>query len=156
MNWRNIIIGAAGNDTLTGLAGNDTYIYNNGDGTDTIIENGFYQGTADKLAFTGHSFAELKVARSASSDDLILTFTNNTDQIIIKDGALSTAERGIEVFGFTGGVNKTSADIRALAITQKQTIGADIIIGFSDVADTFTGGLGADTLTGLSGSDTYI
>jgi Ca2+-binding RTX toxin-like protein len=152
----NIIIGGGGADTLTGLAGNDTYIYNNGDGADTIVENAFYQGTADKLAFTGHSFAELKVARSTTNEDLILTFTNNTDQITIKDGALSTAERGVEVFGFTGGVTKTSADIRALAITQKQTTGADVIKGFEDVADTFTGGLGADTLTGLSGSDTYI
>ena len=152
----NLLIGGAGNDTLTGLGGNDTYIYNNGDGIDTIIENGTFQGTADKLTFTGHSFAELKVAKSTTNNDLILTFTNNADQVVIKDGALVEFEKGVDTFGFTGSITKTIAELRALSITQKQTTGADTIVGFNSSADTFTGGAGNDTLTGLGGNDTYI
>jgi Ca2+-binding RTX toxin-like protein len=152
----NLLIGGIGSDTLTGSGGNDTYIYNNGDGADTIFETGLLEGTADKLQFTGHSFAELRVTRSLTNNDLVLTFTNNTDQITIKDGALVEYDKGVDVFGFTGGISKTIAELRTIAITQKQTTAADTLKGFDYWNDTFTGGTGADTITGLSGNDTYI
>ena len=129
-NSADTFVGGLGADTLTGLSGNDTYVYNNGDGADIIVENDLYQGTADKLNFTGHALAELKVARSLTNDDLVLTFTNNADKVTITGGALTTAERGVESFGFTGAVTKSIADLRALSITQKQTTGADTIKGY--------------------------
>jgi Ca2+-binding RTX toxin-like protein len=154
--WSDTFTAGRGNDTLNGLGGNDTYIYNNGDGVDTIDDAGYFAGDADKLVFTGHTFGQLKVAKSGGEADLSLTFTNNADQVIINGGALNQYEKGIEVFEFKGGVVKTLGDLRALYIAQRQTAGADQITGFYGWSDTFTAGRGNDTLNGLGGNDTYI
>lgn len=58
-----VIYGGTGNDTLNGGAGDDTYIWNWGDGFDTISDNGnndiisFGEGiTADDLKFSGSGY----------------------------------------------------------------------------------------------------
>jgi Ca2+-binding RTX toxin-like protein len=147
--------GGLGNDALSGLGGDDTYIYNNGDGTDTITD-GAYGGNADKVTFTGHSFAELRVANSSANSNITLTFTNNVDSVVLVNGGININQIGIESFVFTGGVTKTKAELQALSIAQKQTVGADSIVGYDNSADTFAGGLGNDALSGLGGDDTYI
>jgi Ca2+-binding RTX toxin-like protein len=149
------IIGGLGNDALNGYSGNDTYIYNNGDGIDSISENSS-NGNADKLIFTGHSFAEVKVENSAANSNLTLTFTNNADSVVVVNGSTNANDIGVESFVFAGGVTKTKAELQALSIVQKQTAGADTIRGYASSNDTFVGGLGNDTLTGLSGNDTFV
>jgi Ca2+-binding RTX toxin-like protein len=147
--------GGLGNDALNGLSGNDTYNYNNGDGTDTITD-GAFNGSADKVVFTGHSFAELRVANTSANSNLTLTFTNNADSVVVVNGGVNANDVGVEIFQFTGGVTKTKAELQALSIVQKQTTGADTIVGYDNSADTFVGGLGNDTLNGNSGDDNYI
>ena len=90
-----------------GFAG--TCVYNNGDGTDTIIENA-WQGNADQLVFTGHNFSDLRV--STSDNDLVLTFDNSADQIILHNAATSNDfGAGVESFVFADETVKTIADI---------------------------------------------
>jgi Ca2+-binding RTX toxin-like protein len=153
----NVIFGGQGNDALNGDNGSDTYIYNNGDGADTITELA-NKGTADKLQIAGHSLVELKVAQSATNaNDLVLTFTNNADQItLVGSAASAVVGTGVESFVLSGGVTKTLAEIYQIAINQQQTAGADVIQGFNSGADTITGGLGDDSLNGEDGNDTYV
>jgi Ca2+-binding RTX toxin-like protein len=152
-----VITGGLGADALNGEDGNDTYIYNNGDGADTITELA-NKGTADKLQIAGHTLTELKVARSSTNaNDLVLTFTNNTDKITLVGAAASAVVgTGVENFVLSGGVTKTLAEIYQIAVNQQQTSGADIVRGFNSAADVITGGLGADALNGEDGNDTYI
>ena len=151
------ITGGLGNDAMNGEDGSDTYIYNNGDGADTITETA-NNGAADKLLIAGHTLAELKVARSTTNaNDLVLTFTNNTDKITLAGAAdASVAQTGVESFVLAGGVTKTLAEIYQLAVNQQQTTGADTIRGFRFATDTIAGGLGNDAMNGDDGNDTYI
>jgi hypothetical protein len=152
-----VITGGLGNDALNGEDGNDTYIYNNGDGADTITELA-NKGTGDKLQIAGHTLAELKVARSTTNaNDLVLTFSNNTDKITLVGAAASTVVgTGVESFVLSGGVTKTIAELYQIAVNQQQTTGADTISGFASTNDLITGGLGNDTLSGKGSNDTFV
>jgi Ca2+-binding RTX toxin-like protein len=151
----NTFQGGAGNDTLTGNALADTYIYNIGDGNDTIVENYYFSGT-DKLVFgTGISAGDVSITRSASNI--------NSMDVKLASGAIITAQYqfggdnyGIEQIVFADGTTWNEADFNARYFLGAQTSGNDSVYGISGVTNTFQGGAGNDTLTGNALADTYI
>ena len=83
-----VLVGGTGNDYLEGGSGNDTYIYNQGDGVDTIMNNDYSAGDNwknDKIVFgEGIKWEDLNFYRNGSS--LEITFAQNKDdKIILKD-----------------------------------------------------------------------
>lgn len=153
------LIGGLGNDLLKGNYDSDTYIYNLGDGSDTISDHGNSSTTdIDSLVFgTGLNASDLIVTRStADSYDVSLEFTGVSGTITLDDQFVTTdGTREIDEFVFGDNTTWSAADLRAAYLAQASTDGNDTIVGFW-LDDTLSGGLGDDTIEGSYGSDTYI
>lgn len=65
------LIGGTGNDTLRAEAGNDTYVFNRGDGLDTVYDD--YRTYSQVWVQSGYWYGacvkEARIMRDASSDD---------------------------------------------------------------------------------------
>ena len=77
-------MGGAGNDTITGAYNSNTYIFNTGDGQDTVTSFGPYTGSADVLKF-GAGIAADDVTPVRSGLDLVFRLGNGTDQVTVKN-----------------------------------------------------------------------
>ncbi len=148
--------GGLGNDDLSGLKGDDTYIYNLGDGSDTISE-GFINGNADKLQLgAGILPGDVTVTRSTTKpDDVTLTLSDG-GTVLLENQVRQGAGYGVEEITFDDGTIWTKATIHSMLIAASQTDGNDTVLGFNGEDDTLQGGLGDDDLNGLKGNDTYI
>ena len=164
------IIGGIGNDYLRGDTGNDTYVFNLGDGQDTIFEaeSEFEVGGTETLRFgLGITLADLVLSKTTADwNDLRMGIVGTTDTILIDNQDVSYQGRfynRIENFVFQtqepgGSITETTVGWQALEahrIAQAKTSGGDVIIG-STVADTIDGGAGNDTLNGWTGDDILI
>jgi trimeric autotransporter adhesin len=147
------LIGGTGNDTLAGGDGNDTYVYNIGDGTDTIYDSSA-NGQINTLAFgDGISLTNIVLGLGSLKLDL-----GNGDVIHIANfnpgDALNSSS--IQNFEFADGATYTAQElITALGFDLSGIDGNDVING-TNTADRITGGKGDDILNGGAGSDTYI
>lgn len=149
--------GGKGNDVLRGLSGSDTYLYQIGDGDDTIFEE--VQSTAvDRLVLgEGITAANLTFERSTSdTDDVKLLFAGGGSVLLEEQFYGGGYGYGIELIQFSDETIWDEADLEAAYLAQVQTSGNDSIWGFSSKADILHGGTGDDVLRGLSGSDTYL
>ncbi len=147
------LTGGTGDDWLEGGRGADTYVFNRGDGVDSIQDLGSYSGT-DRLVIHGYTPAEVTVSRTAAdSDDLVLTFAGTQDRITIWNGLGGSDRDTIERIEFDDGTVWTPAVVRERLLSEAATEGDDTIWGF-DVDDTIAGGGGNDALWGLNGDDT--
>ncbi len=170
-NGNDTLNGGAGNDTLYGGNGNDSYLFNPGDGQDTISEGG---GTLDTIRF-GAGIAPSDLAFSRDGYDLIMSINGSSDQIRIQNWGAGTSNR-IEQVEFSDAtvwdVSYIEARLAEVAIAGtddndtlqawvgENTIlqglaGNDALFGNSG-NDTLVGGAGDDALNGGAGSDTYL
>ncbi|WP_150468382.1 calcium-binding protein [Francisella sp. SYW-9] len=151
-----ILAGGRGNDTLAGGYGSDTYIFNKGDGIDTITEmllNDYahtkYDSTArDKIVF-GEGLNQEDINISVDGKDLLVSFTGaEGDQLILKDFMSRTT---INNFEFADGTRLDTNQL--MSITEVQgTDDNDNFSGFGGV-DLFEGNVGDDVISGNSGND---
>ncbi|MFN7169072.1 MAG: S8 family serine peptidase [Pannonibacter sp.] len=72
------LTGAKGNDTLTGGAGADVFVFNAGDGTDTITD--FVRGQ-DKLEFTG-DIAASNITLLKSGSDMLVRYNGGEIRLV--------------------------------------------------------------------------
>jgi Ca2+-binding RTX toxin-like protein len=173
--------GGSGNDTLTGSTGDDSlqggegadiYLYNLGDGNDTI-NNSQTVAAADKIVLgAGITAANVKLLRDGN--DLILTFSNSPNDSIRILNQYSDLTYVLSTLQFSNG-STLSLDPTTLTNTLYRTGGAgtDTLTGYdgNDVMaglggndnlasaggnDSVDGGTGADTLSGGNGNDTLI
>ena len=148
--------GGVGNDTITGNGGQNTYVFNRGDGHDTINE-------LSKAVPT----STVKFGAGIAPTDLRLGYAGNQLRIAVGDGTAdeltllgfsasnALASIGIAGFAFADGSSISFANLltqRGFTITGSNA--DDILLGTS-VADVLDGGAGNDTLSGRQGSDTY-
>ncbi|MHB8165765.1 MAG: putative Ig domain-containing protein [Sulfuricella sp.] len=145
-----ILIGGTGSDTLDGGTGQDTYIYNVGDGVDTI-----YDTKADKniLRFgTGVNKDNIKLYLGSLMLDL-----GNGDAIHIdgfdRNDVFNSSS--ISSFEFADGSSLTTTELLARGFDIDGTAGDDILIG-TNITDRINGLSGNDTLDGGDGSDSYL
>ncbi|MCP4933101.1 MAG: tandem-95 repeat protein, partial [bacterium] len=178
----NVLIGRGGNDYLDGGKEADTYIYNAGDGSDTIYDDGSSSSSngirveTDKLVVHGISPDDVSISRiEDDNDDLILTFGVSGETIRIEDqlenrlpsglgvtppagsssySSVSSSE--IEEIIFDDGTVWTVDGVRARLLEESATDGDDTINGFDEANDTIEAGLGDDIVSGLEGSDTIV
>ena len=155
------LTGGSGNDTLAGGAGHDTYVFNVGDGVDTIADQAspgaenqvqFGSGiTPDDLSL---GLGSLLIRVGANGDAIHLTTFNPNDVL----GA-----RTVELFRFADGSSLSYDQLIARGFDLAGTAGNDTVNGTNvndrimGLAgdDTLVGGQGADTLVGGLGNDTY-
>lgn len=154
-----ILAGGPGDDSINGGAGADIYIYNLGDGHDTIVDAASYDNTVDKLFLNNISPSQVSFSRAGNDVTLIFAASGGMSgaagSITIKGGVNNTYGEGIEEVRFSDGTSWSAADIRAKLISSAATPGNDTIVGTSS-ADIITGGLGNDSINGAGGADTYI
>jgi trimeric autotransporter adhesin len=184
------LVGRGGSDTFEGGQGNDylqgydggegnyapgdtTYVFNLGDGQDTIYEYSTYGIGQDTLQF-GAGIAPSDIVFEHSGQNLILKINGTTDQITISSWGYGPANQ-IENVTFTDGTTWDQSYLQQQALhlngtanddgdlrgwyAQSSNInglsGNDLIYGGS-ANDTLNGGAGDDTMVGYAGDDTYI
>ena len=122
--YNNILSGGDGDDTLAGDGGNDTliggnggdgYVYEIGDGRDTIIETGSAAGKPDVIVLAGQlKAADVGFVRNPDHmPDLTLTFADG-GSLTIKD-YFTGARPNIEGIQFASGGALTSVQLAAKA-----------------------------------------
>ncbi|MFA7275357.1 MAG: calcium-binding protein [Pseudobdellovibrionaceae bacterium] len=170
---RDELHGDAGNDSLTGGAssdlliggyGNDTYVYNVGDGVDTISEQGSTNGAdVDVIQLgAGIALANLTFTRYGQYD-LHITITNggSYSRIIVED-QFKNAQYRVETLKFS---DNSTYDLTTASVTSYGTPDDDNMDGISiggaanDIIylyegdDTSYGDTGDDQIYGGSGQD---
>ena len=172
-----ILVGGAGNDTLYGEEGRDTYIYNVGDGVDTIYDS---RTDGNILRFGAGVSASSVILRLGSLmldlgggdeihignfDQTDVFNSSSIDSFEFADGTvLSAAEllaRGFDIEGTDGDdtiTSTTDVDTGIVTITDHSLYGTnttDRIYGLGG-NDTLDGGAGDDALDGGSENDLLI
>jgi len=149
------IIGGLGNDTLEGGSYSDTYLYDLGDGNDTIVEN-YSNGSADNLIL-GSGILESDVIVTRGTSDLneaTLTFSDG-GSILLKYQFQSITHSGVELIEFADGTQWNRSALQAKYFESFDYSLENTIYGFGDAAgDTIDAGAGNDTVYGYSGTDT--
>ncbi|MDN3223930.1 calcium-binding protein, partial [Pseudomonas nunensis] len=166
----NLLVGGFGDDQIYGAYLADTYLFNLGDGRDTITEYGSSYGEFDTLSFgAGILASDIRIIRVGL--DLVFIHRNGTDQVTVKDwfdgtssSANVTQDKVIEHIEFADGTSWSWADISSAGLSQVGTDGAETLTGWSgnDIIhggggnDTLVGGAGANQLYGDAGDDTLV
>ena len=145
----NTIIGGRGEDHLRGGAGNDVYVWNRGDGNDTISDGG-----GDNILQFGEGITQEEVSIMATSGaDLLIRVGN--EQIVVKDW-IERPENRLKEIRFADGTAWSGEDIHAQAVTVNGTDGDDVLNRKVGVGNIFIGGKGDDLIIGSTREDTYI
>jgi hypothetical protein len=145
-------IGGAGNDTITGGHFSDFYVFNSGDGADTVTDfaNGF--ANTDELRL-GAGISTSDITPLRSGEDLIFKRANSTDQITVKSW-FANGYYQLEQIKFADGTVWTSSQVNTRALEVFGTAAADSLTGVTAFADTLRGLDGNDTLTAAGNGDT--
>jgi len=152
-NSDDIIEAGRGDDFLSGGRGSDSYVFTRGDGADVIRDIGASANT-DTLTINGYLLEELIFTRpDPSARDLLITFANTKDEILILDHFESTA-RGLELVDLGSGLSLNRDQISELVIGSGTDVGERLNGTSGD--NTLIGRGGDDLLSGDDGSDSYI
>ncbi|MBC5767322.1 beta strand repeat-containing protein [Ramlibacter albus] len=146
------VAGGAGNDVLTGSGNNNVYVFNAGDGTDTISDSG-----------TGN---HLKLGEGITADTVKLAHANGALVVSMGDAAAgsvkingfnpanATAPGSFTAVDLADGTSLTWQQLLARGFDLTGTTGNDTITGTS-TTDRITGGTGNDSMSGGAGDDIY-
>ncbi|NJO32016.1 MAG: hypothetical protein HC869_01655 [Rhodospirillales bacterium] len=151
-----VILGGKGNDRLSGGAGNDAYLFNSLSGHDVVTDT---SGSGDRIVFgAGITLANLRASVTDTDanaiKDLTISFSNGTGSVTLSNTFRDeywAPDQFVDRFEFADGTVLTHQQLLN-AIYYKGTSGNDALLGTA-LADTMSGGLGNDTLTGERGDD---
>jgi len=147
------LAGGSGDDVLVGGSGSDTYLFELGDGRDTISNYDSSQGRWDVLRF-GAGIAPADVTARRVNDDLVLAIAGTGDQVTISNHFLYDGSGGYQIdeirFSNADAPVWDLATIRALVLVSTES--DDVLSGY-ETADTLAGGNGDDLLYGRGGDD---
>ena len=140
------LIGGKGNDILDGGSGNNIFIYNLGDGCDTIKAN---YNVSDTIRFGEGITADCLTFTNINSNDLQISINNDPYQrILIENFRLTNSIKTLE---FADG---TSMDLTQ-GLTYTQT-GANDDFSATDFNDIINAGEGDDKIYAGNGDDIII
>ena len=151
----NLFEGGIGNDTITGSYLSDTYLFNRGDGQDTLQEASYGYANSDTLRF-GADITAGDISLTRSGLDLVFSLTNGSDRITAKGWfAIGNAANiyQIEQLQFADGTSWSNTSINTRALDVAGTAGADLLSGVDGYIDVIRGLDGNDSLSGLGGND---
>lgn len=142
-----ILIGGTGNDTLAGGAGQDIYIFNKGDGTDTVIDT-----KSDNNIFRfGEGFKSSDITLRLGS---LLLDMGNGDQVHIENFDQRDVYNSVTIdsFQFADGSSLSSSQLLARGFDIDGTEQGDMRAG-TNITDRMRGLGGDDVLVGDGGND---
>jgi VCBS repeat-containing protein len=166
------IKGGTGNDSINGERGSDTYLFNLGDGNDTIVDTSACGSTDTDALILGSGITQENTLILRDNYDLLLNI-NDTDSIRVKYWFGDDKRNTLESIEFADHTLLTTDQINELAIV-KGSNSSDWIAGIDRLNDhlygfggndglygyggndTLDGGIGNDTLDGGAGNDTLI
>ena len=115
------ITGGTGNDSIDGREGADVYLFNRGDGQDTISDTGAGVGQ-DRIEFGANiGEADVDFAHGTNFNDLVIAIRNTTDRITVKDYFAAGGAKIGEIV-LKDGTALFAADIAALADNHAPTV----------------------------------
>ncbi len=163
-----ILIGGANNDDLFGGTGQDTYIFNPGDGVDTITDT----KSENNILRFGAGISSNNVTLHLGS---LMLDLGNGDAVHIEGFDQNDVfnSSSISSFQFADGSSLTTAELLARGFDLDGTAGNDLIVGTNttdringldgndelqggDGNDVLNGGLGDDLLFGQAGNDQLL
>ncbi len=151
--------GGSGNDLLKGSANDsDTYVFNRGDGIDTIQDRA--QGGAGNLIQFGAGITQgdlIFTPDQAAKRLTIQVDAGGLDVLQLENFSLTSVDGSVvaQTLAFADGSTVQLADLLATPGVVTGTVGNDLLPGTSG-NDTLTGGAGNDILAGGAGNDTYV
>jgi Ca2+-binding RTX toxin-like protein len=150
-----IFSGGAGDDVLIGAGGSNTYLYNRGDGADTIHDTGGDAAAPNRIVF-GAGIAPEDLRLSTGSLRIAVGFDpRDSIRIASFDPDDALGQRAIDRFEFADGTSLTYEQLLARGFDIEGAATDDVLAG-TNVQDRLYGGRGNDTLRGGAGSDTYL
>jgi Ca2+-binding RTX toxin-like protein len=163
--------GGTGNDTMDGGPGQDTYLFNLGDGEDTITDTSL-AGDGNTLQF-GMGITPNDLSLTLGS--LLIRVGTNGDAVHLTpfDPTDALGPHAIETFRFADGAVLSYAQLLAMGFDLTGTAGDDSLTGTNvgdringldgnDMIDAgggddlLDGGAGSDMLMGRAGNDIYV
>ncbi|MET3654717.1 calcium-binding protein, partial [Dyella japonica] len=108
----NVFVGGTGDDVMYGSYGSDTYLFNLGDGKDTIVETSTYNGATDTLLFGQDITADQLWFRRVGAD-LEVSIVGTQDSTTVKNW-YGGAGYQIEQFKTADGSTLLSGQVNAL------------------------------------------
>ncbi|NNY48045.1 MULTISPECIES: calcium-binding protein [unclassified Roseobacter] len=121
-----LIVGGKGNDTLSGGAEADLYIYTSGDGSDVIEDAERFHSRTDRLVFTDLTLDQVTFGQN-SSRDLVITLPDNETVTIAGHFAYGlTGGTGyeMELIEFAYGTVLDTHQIRQKSVADQKVTGA--------------------------------
>src|SRR5688500_12513014 len=157
-----VLSGGAGSDILDGGTGRDTYVFNVGDGVDTVVDAPAGTGDASVIRFgPGISPGSLELGLGS----LVLGYGEG-DAIHLSafDAAAPYSTPVFERLEFDDGSWMSYQEVLELGLQISGSEADDVIVGTSlddsiqgeDGDDMLAGGPGNDFLEGGDGNDTYV
>ena len=140
------LIGNLGDDTLSGGSGDDTYVFNLGDGVDTIIDTAT-PGEGNRIVFgPGISAEDLKLSYTATT--LIISVGTSGDALHLEgfDHLDAYGPHAIETFEFSN----------SSALSYSQLIDKGFDLTGTEEGDSIIGTNANDRILGLDGNDTIV
>ena len=167
------LIGGKGNDLLTGGSGSDVFVWNKGDGNDTIADyededtiqfNGDYvksqvtNAKTGNVAFTMASGAKITFKGAA---DKVISYTDSTGEHTYPDNPVVFNDKGTSatlLSSYTG----DSFDVadtnyaKTLVTVDASATDQDLTINANQKNNRIFGGSGNDYIFGLKGNDSLV
>lgn len=107
-----VLAGGKGKDLLVGGKGNDTYLFNRGDGQDTIVDTDSTWFNADLLKVGDAKSNQLWLTRSGNN--LNISIIGTTDNATIQDWFVSSANRVEKITALGDGKSLTASKVNNL------------------------------------------
>lgn len=145
-----ILVGGAGSDVLDGRMGQDTYLFNLGDGQDSIQDGSAYTNPNETNRIVFGSGIEVNdVTFSRNGEALVMGVGRSGDSITVPNFQWA---HDVQTLEFADGQMLDLSNLFALPLG---TAMSETIIGTSG-NDTIFGGGGSDVLYGGGGNDTLV
>ncbi|MFV0576712.1 MAG: calcium-binding protein [Vibrio sp.] len=156
--YSDMINAGSGDDVIDGGDGSDVYVFNLGDGHDTIRDYGYYNSQMDRIEF-GKELSADKLKADFLGNDMTLRFVDDVgvytgDAITLKE-AFNNNHYGIEQFKFADGTVLIHDEVHLRARNIEGTDNDDTIVG-SKYSDVIHAGSGDDVIDGGDGNDVYV
>ncbi|WEN13773.1 calcium-binding protein [Rhodanobacter sp. AS-Z3] len=151
------IEGGPGSAQILGGTGQQTYVYDLGNGSDTISENTTMAG-ADVLKFgTGISSSGLTYSYNSTTNALAVGFGALSGSTLTLAGFVTSqiSQHQIATFSFADGTSLTQLQVLQKGVAINGTTGNDSLVGTAGT-NYFDGDGGNDTAVGDGGNDTFV